>query len=93
MGGFSDQNSQPIAYTDLISYGELRSIRFKIFTARRMTSILAAARSGEGTVLANVRTVPAVASEKSIELLLDAKKQVSSAGSEPHARKFARNLR
>jgi repressor of nif and glnA expression len=68
------KNSQPIAYTDLISYGGTSLDPIQIFTARRMTSILAAARSGEGTVLANVRTVPAVASEKSIELLLDAKK-------------------
>ena len=34
-----------------------------------MTSILAAARSGKGTVLRKRRTVPAIASEKSIELL------------------------
>ena len=67
-------NSQPIAYTDLISYGGTSLDPIQIFTARRMTSILAAARSGKGTVLANVRTVPAIASEKSIELLQDAKK-------------------
>jgi repressor of nif and glnA expression len=39
-----------------------------------MTSILTAARSGEGKVLANIRTVPHIAAEKSIELLGEAKK-------------------
>ena len=43
------KNSQPIAYTDLISYAGTSLDPIQIFTARRMTSILAAARSGEGT--------------------------------------------
>jgi len=68
------EGSNPIAYTDLISYGGTSLDPIQIFTARRMTSILAAARSGEGRVLANVRTVPSIASERSIELLKDAKK-------------------
>ncbi|MGA3359426.1 MAG: NrpR regulatory domain-containing protein [Halobacteriota archaeon] len=68
------QNRQPVCYTDLISYQGTSLDPIQIFTARQMTSILTAARSGEGKVLANVRTVPAVAAEKSIELLRDAKK-------------------
>jgi repressor of nif and glnA expression len=68
------KNKHPIAYTDLISYGGTSLDPIQIFTARRMTSILAAARNGKGTVLANVRTVPSIASERSIDLLRDAKK-------------------
>lgn len=68
------KNRQPVRYTDLISYLGTSLDPIQIFTARQMTSILAAARSGEGKVLANVRTVPVIAAEKSIELLRDAKK-------------------
>lgn len=68
------KNRQPVCYTDLISYQGTSLDPIQIFTARQMTSILTAARSGEGKVLANVRTVPEIAAEKSIELLRDAKK-------------------
>jgi HTH-type transcriptional regulator, global nitrogen regulator NrpRI len=68
------QKRKPVRYTDLISYQGTSLDPIQIFTARQMTSILTAARSGEGKVLANVRTVPVIAAEKSIDLLRDAKK-------------------
>jgi repressor of nif and glnA expression len=65
---------EPVEYIHLISYQGTSLDPIQIFTARRMTSILAAARRGAGVVLANVRTIPAIASEMAIELLRDAKK-------------------
>jgi len=68
------EEGKPVRYTDLISYQGTSLDPIQIFTARQMTSILTAVRSGKGKVLANVRTVPVIAAEKSIELLRDAKK-------------------
>ncbi len=67
-------NKLPTAYTDLIAYQGTSLDPIQVFTTRRMTTVLSAARHGGGTVLANVRTVPRIAAEKAVELLHDAKR-------------------
>jgi repressor of nif and glnA expression len=64
----------PSEYTDLISYQGTSLDPIQVFTARQMTSILAAVRRGDGTVLANVQTVPSIATERTLKLLQDAKR-------------------
>jgi repressor of nif and glnA expression len=64
----------PSAYTDLISYQGTSLDPIQVFTARHMTSVLAAVQRGDGTVLANVQTVPSVAAERTLKLLQDAKR-------------------
>jgi repressor of nif and glnA expression len=64
----------PSAYTDLISYQGTSLDPIQIFAARQMTSILAAGRRGDGTVLANVQTVPSIAAERTLKLMQDAKR-------------------
>ena len=64
----------PSAYTDLISYQGTSLDPIQVFAARQMTSILAAVQRGDGTVLANVQTVPHIAAEKTLKLLQDAKR-------------------
>lgn len=73
-GLLSIKSRTPTAYTDLISYQGTSLDPIQIFTTRQMTSILAAAQNGDGTVLANLRTVPGIAAEKTLELLRDAKR-------------------
>jgi len=68
------EDTLPTAYTDLIAYQGTSLDPIQVFTTRRMTSILSAARRGDGVVLANVRTVPSIAAEKAIELLHNAKR-------------------
>jgi len=68
------RNGMPSAYTDLISYQGTSLDPIQVFASRKMTSILSAARQGDGTVLANVKTVPSIAAEKTIELLREAKR-------------------
>jgi len=64
----------PSAYTDLISYQGTSLDPIQVFTARQMTSVLAAVQRGDGTVLANVQTVPSIAAERTVKLLQDAKR-------------------
>jgi len=64
----------PREYTELISYQGTSLDPIQVFASRKMTSILAAARQGDGTVLANVKTVPNIAAEKTLELLQEAKR-------------------
>ncbi|MGZ4881255.1 MAG: DUF128 domain-containing protein [Halobacteriota archaeon] len=68
------ENKLPSAYTDLIAYQGTSLDPIQVFTTRRMTAIMSAVQRGDGTVLANVRTVPVIAAEKAIELLRDAKR-------------------
>ncbi len=67
-------NKRPTEYTDLIAYQGTSLDPIQIFTTRRMTAIVSATQQGEGTVLANVRTVPVIAAEKAMGLLHDAKR-------------------
>jgi repressor of nif and glnA expression len=64
----------PTTYTDLISYQGTSLDPIQIFTARKMTSILAAVQRGDGAVLANMQTVPSIAAERTLKLLQDAKR-------------------
>ncbi len=64
----------PASYTELIAYQGTSLDPIQVFTTRRMTAILSAAQQGDGVVLANMRSVPHVAIEKTIELLREAKR-------------------
>jgi repressor of nif and glnA expression len=64
----------PSAYTELISYQGTSLDPIQVFAARKMTSVLAAVQRGDGTVLANVQTVPNIAAERTLKLLQDAKR-------------------
>jgi repressor of nif and glnA expression len=64
----------PSEYTDVISYQGTSLDPIQIFASRQMTSILAAGRRGDGTVLANTQTVPSIAAERTLKLLQDAKR-------------------
>ncbi|MEI7826845.1 MAG: NrpR regulatory domain-containing protein [Euryarchaeota archaeon] len=64
----------PSAYTDLILYQGTSLDPIQVFAARQMTSILAAVQRGDGTVLANMQTVPSIAAERTLKLLQDAKR-------------------
>ncbi len=68
------EDELPTGFTDLIAYQGTSLDPIQVFTTRRMTAILSAARTGEGVVLANVRTVPRIAADKAVELLRDAKR-------------------
>ncbi len=68
------ENKLPAAYTHLIAYQGTSLDPIQVFTTRRMTAILSAAQQGDGVVLANMRTVPRIAAEQTVELLHDAKR-------------------
>jgi repressor of nif and glnA expression len=68
------KEGMPSEYTDVISYQGTSLDPIQIFASRQMTSILAAGRRGDGTVLANTQTVPSIAAERTLELLQDAKR-------------------
>ncbi len=73
-GVLSIEDTLPSVYTDVIAYRGTSLDPIAIFTSRRMTSILDAATTGRGGVLANIRLVPAIAQDAAKELLHDAKK-------------------
>ncbi len=73
-GMLTIEDTLPSAYTDVIAYKGTSLDPIAIFTSRRMTSILQAATTGRGAVLANLRIVPAIALDRAKELLHDAKK-------------------
>jgi repressor of nif and glnA expression len=74
-GGLLKINDRiPSGYTDLISYQGTSLDPILVFSSRQMTSIVAAAERGNGTVLANVQTVPSIAAERTLELMQDAKR-------------------
>jgi len=74
-GGLLKINDRiPSAYTDVISYQGTSLDPIQVFSSRKMTSILSAAQGGDGTVLANMQTVPSIAAEMTLELLQDAKR-------------------
>jgi len=68
------KEGMPSEYTDVISYQGTSLDPIQIFASRQMTSILAAGRRGDGTVLANTQTVPSIAAERTLKLLQDAKR-------------------
>lgn len=68
------EDTIPSVYTDVIAYEGTSLDPITIFSSRRMTSILEAATTGRGAVLANIRVVPAIAVDAAKELLHDAKK-------------------
>ncbi len=53
--------SSPTAFTDLIGYSGTSMNPTEIFISRGMTSILSAARTGSGKILANYREIPSAA--------------------------------
>ena len=63
------RHGQTIGFTDLIAYAGSSLDPIKVFMSRKATSISAAISGGSGTVLANVREVPAGAEERVRELL------------------------
>ncbi len=68
------ENKVPTAYIELIAYQGTSLDPIQVFTTRRMTAVLSAAQQGDGVVLANMRSVPRIAAEKTLELLHEAKR-------------------
>jgi len=63
------REGQTVGFMDLIAYAGSSLDPIRVFMRRKATSISAAISSGTGTVLANVREVPAGAEERVRELL------------------------
>ncbi|WP_094227721.1 DUF128 domain-containing protein [Methanolobus psychrotolerans] len=68
------EDYKPAGFVDLISYSGTSIDPIKIFLRRKATSILEAIETGNGRMLANVRQVPASASQRAAEILEMAKK-------------------
>ncbi|WP_407355494.1 DUF128 domain-containing protein [Methanolobus sp. WCC5] len=64
----------PAGFLDLISYSGTSIDPIKIFLRRKATSILEAIDTGNGKMLANVRQIPASASQKAASILEKAKR-------------------
>ena len=73
------RDGQTIGFIDLIAYAGSSLDPIQVFMRRRATSISAAISSGSGTVLANVREVPAGAEER-VRKLLDEFRAAGFAG-------------
>jgi repressor of nif and glnA expression len=56
-------------FTDIIDYSGTSINPMRVFTARKMTSIIKLLDTGSGSVLANVREVPKNARDRALELL------------------------
>ncbi|WP_406655545.1 DUF128 domain-containing protein [Methanolobus sp. ZRKC2] len=68
------EKHEPEGFVDLISYSGTSIDPIKIFLRRKSTSILQAIDTGSGKMLANMREIPASASEKAGTLIERAKK-------------------
>lgn len=73
------RDGQTIGFIDLIAYAGSSLDPIQVFMRRRATSISAAITRGSGTVLANVREVPAGAEER-VRKLLDEFRAAGFAG-------------
>lgn len=58
----------PIRFTELIAYKKTSMTPLEAFTAKEMTSVLNAARYGNGMIPANFRIIPAAARENVVKL-------------------------
>lgn len=68
------KDHKPTRFLDLISYSGTSIDPIKIFMSRHSTSVLDVLETGTGTMLANMRQIPASAAEKAHDVLELAKK-------------------
>lgn len=63
------EDSQPINFTEIISYKKTSITPLDAFTNANLTSVLDVINSGDGVIPANFRLVPGIARQKTIEVL------------------------
>ncbi|NPE27452.1 DUF128 domain-containing protein [Methanococcoides sp. SA1] len=63
------EHNDPVQFRDLISYSGTSIDPVKIFMIRHATSVLDVLDTGNGRILANIRTIPSCAVEKAKEVL------------------------
>ena len=63
------EDSQPITFTELISYKKTSITPLDAFTTKGSTSILDVVSSGEGLIPANFRLIPGIGRQKTIKLM------------------------
>ena len=63
------EDSQPINFTEIISYKKTSITPLDAFTNANLTSVLDVINSGDGVIPANFRLVPGIARKKTIEVL------------------------
>ncbi|ADI74365.1 Protein of unknown function DUF128 [Methanohalobium evestigatum Z-7303] len=68
-GTLNIKNNEPVNFQDLISYSGTSIDPIKIFMSRKTTSVLDVLDTGTGKILANMRTIPASASEKALDVI------------------------
>ena len=63
------EDSEPVKFTELISYKKTSVPPLEAFSAKGCTSIMDVVENGEGIIPANFRLIPGIGREKAINII------------------------